>query len=294
VRNILSLKREGYFEFETGRVWFELLGDDSGTPLIVVHGGPGLPHDYLEPLRELSATQPVLFYDQLGCGKSDHPEDNSLWQIDRFVDELAQIIIALDLKSYNLFGHSCGAIIALEYALGKPEGLKSLIFASPLFSTAQWITDINSYRDSLPDEVKEALERNEEAGTLDSKEFEEATVIFYQKHVCRLNPWPDSYVRAALGMGHSVYKVMWGPTEFICTGNLKSYDRVDHLQELSVPTLLTCGSYDGAKPNTISYYKSLIPNSEMKVFQRSAHMPHLEEPSLYLQTLQSFLNAVND
>lgn len=293
MHQLIFLRREGYISLKWGKVWFELLGDNRNTPLIIVHGGPGLPHDYLEPLGKLSASLPVLFYDQLGCGKSDRPGDISLWHIDRFVEELDQVINSLGFESYHLFGHSWGATIALEFALRQPTGLKSITFASPLFSTAQWLSDINSYRSGLPSRIQEALKRNEEAGTFGSKEFEDATIIFYQKHVCRLNPWPDAYIRASLGMGDSVYHIMWGPTEFICTGNLNSYDRTNRLNEISVPTLFTCGRYDGAKPSTVSYYKSLIPNAEVRVFERSAHMSHLEEQDSYLQTMQSFLNKVS-
>lgn len=288
----VSKHTEGFVSVAGGRIWFEIHPAKQGAPLLVVHGGPGLPHDYLRPLRGLSSRQPIVFYDQLGCGRSDRPTGRHLWTLRRFTEELETLIDYLALERYHLFGHSCGAMIALEHALKRPIGLQSAVFASPVFDTKRFVRDINQYRDSLPIDTQDKLTRHENADTLGSPEFVEATRAFYDKHVCRVVPPPTEYLSAAAGMAHDVYSTMWGPTEFICTGTLRSYDRTDRLCDIAIPTLLTCGRWDGVTPETLEYYASLIPASRTAVFEESAHMAPLEEPVIYRTVVQRFLDDV--
>jgi len=233
----------------------------------------------------------VLFYDQLGCGRSDRPLDNGLWSLDRFVDELSEILAALKVEKYWLFGHSCGSMIALEHALTRPDGLAGLIFASPVFSVSTFIRDINLFRALLSPYRQSVLAEGERAGVFTSPEFIDATKALYEICVCRLVPWPVEYARAAEGMGQEVYRAMWGPTEFICTGNLKSYERASRLTEIDVPTLLTGGRWDSVVPETLNYYHGLISASRVAVFKNSAHMAHLEESEAYLRAVGSFLDG---
>jgi proline iminopeptidase len=121
----------GYIPVEGGRVWYKIVGAGTpGIPLLTLHGGPGYPHDYLEPLEQLAGERPVIFYDQLGCGRSDRPNDRALWRVDRFVRELAQVRQALGLERIHLFGHSWGAMLAVDYLLSGASAA-SLILASP-------------------------------------------------------------------------------------------------------------------------------------------------------------------
>ena len=115
---------------------------------------------------------------------------------------------------------------------------------------------------------------------------------FYWRYLCRLNPWPEPLERASAGEGTVVYNTMWGPAEFFMTGNLLSYDRTARLGEIDIPTLFTCGRYDEATPGATVWYQSLLPQSELVVFERSAHHPQLEETEYYLQTLRKFLSQV--
>ena len=190
------------------------------SPLLALHGGPGYPHDYLEPLAALADERPVVFYDQLGCGNSDRPTDPRLWQTERFVDELATIRRELGLSRVHLFGHSWGSMLATDYALTRPAGVVSLILASPPLSIPRWLADAARYRAELPAEVRATLDHHEAAGTTDSPEYEAATMVYYQRHVCRLDPWPEPLLRAVAGLGAPVYHAMWGPNEFYMTGNL--------------------------------------------------------------------------
>ncbi|MDD4616334.1 MAG: proline iminopeptidase-family hydrolase [Alphaproteobacteria bacterium] len=287
------ISKRGKISLRWGKIWYELTGSTQNAPLVVLHGGPGFPHNYLRSLLKLSDARAILFYDQLGCGRSDRSDDVALWNTERFADELDLLVKKLGLKEYHLLGHSWGAALALEHALRRPQGLKSAIMASPFLSAPLWTKDMIVWRDALPTEIRDILERCERLNSFRSEEFAFATQYFYARHVYRnVSPQHPDYQEAAKGMGSSVYTTMWGPSEFIFTGNLKNYDQTGRLHELTIPTLLTCGQWDEARPSTVEYYKSLIPGAQMKVFEKSSHMPHLEETELYMQTVKEFLKDV--
>jgi len=281
--------QEGYIPVTGGLVWYQIVNPGKGIPLLTLHGGPGSPHDYLEPLNRLADGRAVIFYDQLGCGKSERPDDTALWQSSRFVAELEQIRQTLGLEQLHLFGHSWGSMLAIDYALTKPDDLTSLILASPALSISRWLSDMEVYRKSLSPSVQKILEEHENNGTTDSEQYQQAAMEFYRRYLCRLHPWPESLERTIAGEGTAVYETMWGPSEFFMTGNLLNYDCTAHLDTIDVPTLFTCGRYDEATPETTAWYRSLLPNSEMVIFEQSAHMPHLEETERYLQVIRDFL-----
>jgi proline iminopeptidase len=284
---------EGYIAVEGGNVWYRIDGEErTGVPLLTLHGGPGYPHDYLEPLERLADERPVIFYDQLGCGKSDRPDDAALWQIDRFVRELAQVREALRLDRMHLFGHSWGTMLAVDY-LFSGASVTSLILASPALSIPRWLADADVYRATLPTETQEILARLEAAGATNTAEYRDATMEYYRRYLCRMDPWPEPMDRSHEASSGEVYLEMWGPSEFHATGNLRDYDRTGRLHEIAVPTLYTCGRYDEATPQTTAAYQHLTPGAAVSVFEQSAHMPHLEETESYLALIRDFLHRVN-
>jgi proline-specific peptidase len=152
---------------------------------------PGLPHDYLEDLAALAAGgRPVVFYDQLGCGRSDHPDDPALWTLDTFVEELATVRAALALGPMHLLRHSWGGWLALEYVLGKPPDLVSLVLASTCASLPAFAAESRRLKRQLPATVQETIDRHEQAGTTDDPDYIEATMAYYSQWVCRV-PIPD-------------------------------------------------------------------------------------------------------
>ena len=283
-------EQEGFIDVTGGKVWYRIAGSGNSVPLMVLHGGPGYPHDDLEALDPLADQRPVVYYDQLGCGKSDRPDDLSLWKAQRFVEELGQVRYALGLDKVHILGHSWGSMLATDYALTQPEGLVGLILASPPISVPRWLEDAERLKATLPVEVQEAIAKHETAGTVESEEYQEATKEFNKRFVCRLDPWPEVMIKSEAGIGKVVYETMWGPTEFYMTGNLADYDRSGQLKEIKAPTLFTCGRYDEATPESTAWYQSLLPGSELAILEHSAHMTHLEETERYIGIVRGFLD----
>jgi proline iminopeptidase len=284
--------RQGHVAVEGGRVWYEILGDGRGIPLIVLHGGPGSSSLSMQPLGALKNERPVILYDQLGCGKSDRPADRALWDISRFVRELAELRSALNLKRVHILGHSWGTMLLADYLLGRPEGVESAIFSSPCLSAQRWLQDAMHFRQDLPEEVQAVLNDCEEAGTTDSEAYREATEVYMKKHVCRIEIPQEQREQRKAAFGKDVYNTMWGPSEFFATGNLKNYDRTGDLHQIAVPSLFVCGFYDEASPTSTEYYHTLVPGSEFAVFPNSSHSAYAEQPEDYIRVIREFLQRV--
>lgn len=290
--------KEGFVPFRGYNVWYRIVGDneaDGKLPLLCLHGGPGATHDYLEPLEAMAATgRRVIFYDQLGAGNSDHPHNPSLWTVGLFVAEVGVVRHALGLDRLHLLGQSWGGMLGMEYALTQPAGLASLIIADSPASIPQWVAEANRLRADLPPEVQQTLLKHEAAGTTDSAEYQEAMLVFYRRHVCRLDPWPDSVNRTfeKMTQNSEVYNTMNGPSEFHVTGSLKHWDITSHLGEIRVPTLVIGGRYDEATPAITETVHRGIAGSQLVIFEKSSHMPHVEESERYLQVLDDFLSRV--
>ncbi|GAC1390710.1 MAG: proline iminopeptidase-family hydrolase [Ktedonobacteraceae bacterium] len=287
--------QEGFVPVEDGyRVWYRSVGggaEHEAVPLLCLHGGPGVPHDYLENMEAMaSEKRRVIFYDQLGCGFSDLPEDTARWQIPRFVAELATVRRELGLDRVHILGQSWGGMLAIEYALTQPQGLVSLVLANTTPSIPMWIAEANRLREQLPSQVNAALLKHEAAGTTDDPEYQEAMLVFYDRHVIRTKPLPDFVQRGFDKLSQPVYYTMNGPSEFHVVGTIKNWDRTDRLSEIHVPTLIVSGRYDESTPVINEVLHKGIPGSEWVIFEQSSHLAHVEEPELYMQTVQAFLN----
>ena len=284
----------GFVQVTGGRIWYRIVGADMpGTPLLVLHGGPGAPHDYLETLEALADERPVIFYDQLGCGHSGRPADTALYTVSRFVDEVEQVCFALQLRDFHLLGQSWGGMLALEFVLRKqPPGLRSIILSAPLISTKRWISDQEMWISKLPEQIREIIKKHELDKDFESPAYQEAMMHFYQKHLCRLDPWPECLTRTMEKMGVDVYNFMWGPSEFTMTGTLADADLSGRLSEISVPVLLTCGEFDEATPDAIMEFHKMFPNSDYAIIPDASHSHHLEKPEEYVVVVRSFLKRI--
>jgi len=284
---------EGFVDVTGGKVWYRVVGDGPGTPLLVMHGGPGIPGYYLKPLAGLGHDRPVIFYDQLGCGHSSAPDDTSLWTIDHFVSEIGQIREALGLDQVCLYGHSWGSMLAAEYLLTKPEGVRACVMAGPALSLPRWIHDADSLLSTLPDSVQQVIRAHEEAGTTDSPEYQTAMMDFYGRYVARKLPWSADVDSSFMQMNTAMYGYMEGPSEFSITGTIKDFDITGRLHEITVPTLFIVGEYDEATPGAAAYYQSLMPNAELVIIPNAAHLAMQDDSARYIQEVGAFLNRVD-
>ncbi|HTM58601.1 MAG TPA: proline iminopeptidase-family hydrolase [Candidatus Udaeobacter sp.] len=283
---------EGLIPVEGGRVWYRVVGRGGGTPLLVLHGGPGVPSYYLKPLAALGEDRPVVFFDQLGCGHSDHPRDSTLWTIDHFVREVGEVRRALGLSEIHLYGHSWGAMLATDYMLTRPRGVKSLILASPALDVGRWVKDADSLRKTLPDSLQRVIDEAEKKQVYDSPAYQAAIGTYYHRYICRRDPWPADVDSAFSQLGQAEYLAMCGPSEFTITGSLRNYDRTARLPELHLPVLFMSGRYDEATPATVEHYRSLVPGARMAILDSSAHFGMQDEPDRYVQVLRDFLRSV--
>lgn len=283
---------EGRIPFRGHETWYRAVGDGPGVPLLCLHGGPGSTHVGLTELEPLADDRRVVLYDQLGSGNSSQPSDPSLWTVELFVAELANVRDALGLDRVHLLGHSWGGMLAQEYALTQPDGLASLVLSSTLSSAALWREEALRLRADLPAEIREPLDAHETAQTTDDPEYEQAMLAFLHRHLCRLDPWPPVIEEMWRTTNREVYNTMWGPSEAFPTGVLAAWDVTARLGEIQVPTLVLCGRYDEATPRQAETIAAELPDAELVVFENSAHLAPLEETELYLATVRAFLARV--
>jgi L-proline amide hydrolase len=295
--------REGTVPFCEAETWYRVTGDlrpgdaDAPAPLVVLHGGPGATHDYLLSVVDLAATRAVVHYDQLGNGRSTHYPDRGtdFWTVDLFVRELHNLVDALGIADrHHVLGQSWGGFLGQEYALTHPPGLRALVLANTAASFPDFVAEANRLRAFLPPEVEETLRRHEEAGTTDDPEYMEACLVFYGRHLCRVE-WPPEVAEsfAWIDRDPTVYHTMNGPSEFHVVGSLRDWDITDRLHEIATPTLLVSGAHDEATPLIVGRIHERIPGAQWELFEESSHMPHVEEPERFLERVEAFLRTID-
>ncbi|EIN12922.1 proline-specific peptidase [Punctularia strigosozonata HHB-11173 SS5] len=296
---------EGYADFNVPaagkpcKTWYKIFGDlKSSRPLIGLHGGPGVVHNYLLPLADLTKAYsiPVVLYDQIGNGRSTQlPQkkfDEAFWADQLFVDELENLLRHLGIQNdYNLLGHSWGGMVAARHATKRPEGLRRLILSNAPADMKQWPIAQNALRKGLPKEVQDVLDAQEGVGAYHSKEYQDAMGVFYGRHMCRVHPTPDE-LKACFDPDNkddTVWMTMNGPSEFEITGTIKDWTIVDEARNINAPTLLINGRYDSAQDNVVEGYFGSIPHIRWYTFAESSHMPQLEERERFMRLVSRFL-----
>jgi proline iminopeptidase len=273
-------------------VWTKRVGSGS-IRLLTLHGGPGFPHDYLECFEDFLPQKGIelYYYDQLGVGNSDHPDDNSLWTVERYRGEVEQVRAGLGLEKFSLYGHSWGGMLAIEYALAHPQRLKALIISDMTASVPAYEKYANVLRSRLPEEDRKILEKYEAIGNYEAPEYME--VIFgkiYAEHLLRM-PWPEPVDRAFKKFNTKIYNTMQGPNEFVITGNFKDWNRWADLEKIKVPTLLIAGSLGTMNPEDIRKMGKLIPNSRV-VLHAGSHLGMYDDQERYFAEVVKFLTEV--
>ena len=285
---------EGFVAVPGGRIWYARMGDGPGTPLIVLHGGPGGTSFGLKPWAVLGDDRPVIRYDQLGAGKSDRPTDTTLFALDRSVRELQALRDSLGLREVHLYGRSWGAMIVEAYMATNPVGVRSITLSSPVVTTAQWERDADSLITTLPDSVQSAIERHEAAGTTSSPEYAAAAAEFEKRFIRRMPR--RSQVDADSGKltrNDTIYQYMWGPSEFTSTGTLRTFDATGWLKNVRVPALFLAGEFDEATPASTERFSRLVPGAEFEVIPNAGHSTENDNPEALLATVRDFLRRVD-
>lgn len=292
--------REGFLPFAGYQTWYRVTGESEQPgkyPLLCLHGGPGATWHHMEPYQELAADgRRVVCYDQLGCGNSvvNEPHDPAMWTLELYLSEIAAVREHLGLDRCHVIGHSWGGMLGMAYACARPAGLVSLLVESSPASVPFWLSELDKLRAELPAEVEATLRRHEAAGTTDSDEYQDTMVAFYDRHVCRVRPYPDWLDRCFAGLAATpeVYNTMNGPSEFHVIGPLKDFDVTGQLGAIDVPTLLFCGEFDEVTPATVGQAHELIAGSQFYVMPGCSHMSQAERPDLTLGLVRGWLAGV--
>ena len=274
---------------------YEVVAYSFGTGkevLFCLNGGPGLPCDYIRDCHSQLAgdTYRVVCFDQLGCGASDRPDDDSLWTLERYVEEVEIVRTTLGLGKVHLLGQSWGTWLGTEYALTYPDAFKTLILADGSANIPHLVSELERLRAALGPETVAMMQRHEAEGTLDHPEYKGAIDILNYRHVCRLQVWPDA-VNASLGdWNMAPYRAIQGPNEFCYVGSIKDWNRVPDLHRITQPALVLCGLHDELTPACSALIHRNLPNSSIHVFPNSSHLPFWEEPEAYFAVLRAFLD----
>jgi proline-specific peptidase len=288
------IDEQGHIPVTGGNVWYRRLGAGEALPVLLLHGGPGAAAYYMEPLAErLAEHRPVVVYDQLGCGRSERPDDLSLWTVERSVAEVDQVRDALGLDRCHLLGQSWGGWLAIDYMVRGPSGIAGLVLASTSASIPQFMAEARLLIEQLPEPSRTTLIELGDRGEYDHPDYLAAVDVFYHRHLCRSEPWPEALVKSADQMdGNAVYLTMNGPTEFDVIGRLRDWDRTADLDRITAPTLITVGRYDELTPACAETIHQGIAGSRVELFEESAHVAHLEEGERYAEVVERFLREV--
>ena len=260
--------------------------------LFCVNGGPGVSCDYIRESHSWLADKGyrVVAFDQLGCGASDHPEDASLWTIERYVEEVETVRTSLNLGKVHLLGQSWGTWLGIEYALTYPESFKTITLADGAGDIPHLVSELKRLRQALGPETEAMMQRHEAEGTLEHPEYKAALTVLTYRHVCRLDVWPEALNRSVDGINHAPYEAIQGPNEFSYTGSIKDWNRIPDLHRITQPALVMCGMHDELKPACSQKIHDALPDSRIRIFKNSSHLPMWEEPGEYFDTLLAFLD----
>lgn len=285
---------EGYLDADGHDVYYRRFGTGEQV-LLGLHGGPGMPHDYLLPLAAHGdENRSVVLYDQFGVGRSDAPTPGDFdgYTVDAYRAEVDSVREALGVDSVDLYGQSWGGMLALEYVLEHPERVDRLVLANTLADTRTAFESMRGFVEALPDDALETVEAHEARGEYDAPAYLDALDDVYRKHVCRVDPYPESVARAMDDVAMDPYGLMWGPNEYVLQDNarLRDWDVRDRLDEIESDTLVLTGEHDEIRPSIAEGIAERIPNSSLHEFADASHMPFWERPDEHRRVLGDFLH----
>jgi proline iminopeptidase len=273
------------------KVWTKKIGSGP-VKLLLLHGGPGFSHEYLEALESYlpQAGIEMYYYDQLGCNNSDQPDDPSLWTLARYTEEVDEVRGALGLEHFVLYGHSWGGILAIEYALNYQQHLRGLVISNMTAGTQSYLKRTASIKSQLLPATLARLTALEAKEDYDSPEYQRVMMEdLYPKMLCRIQPWPEPISRAFRHANDKIYNLMQGKSEFLVTGNLRDWERWDRLHEIRVKALTIGAQYDEMDPEDMKHMAALMPNARNAFCPNGSHLCMWDDQKAYFDHLLKFL-----
>jgi len=265
----------------------------TGTPLLVVHGGPGVPCGYVFHGHTQYADHgyEVVSWDQLGCGRSDRPDDPSLWTIERFVEEVEQVRRHLGWERFLMLGNSWGGILSLEYCLRYQQHVPALVVGNMGSDMTLISAGFERVKAALGVDTVRMMALRESAGTTAHPEYIAARTLLMQRHMCRMEEWPKPVLDAMAeeGIGRGPFVRMFGPHFFNCSGSLRLWNRTADLATLKLPVLFTTSEWDYILPDYVRLAHEHLPGSDLVIFAGSGHMPFWDAAERYHPAVLAFL-----
>ena len=281
----------------TFNVWTKRIGNNPKIKVLLLNGGPGATHEYFECFENFLPAEGIefIYYDQLGCGNSDNPNDISMWDLARYVEEVEQVRKALRLDNTNfyLLGHSWGGILAMEYSLKYQNNMKGLIISNMMSSCPEY----GKYADNVlgkqmkPEVLAEIMKIEADKDFTNPKYMELLLPNFYEKHVLRFpaKNWPEPVNRSFAKMNQSLYVTMQGPSEFGISGKLENWDRTNDLKNITIPSLVIGAKHDTMDPKFMEKMANLLPKGTYLYCKKGSHMAFYDDQKTYFSGLISFL-----
>ncbi len=276
------------------KVWTKRIGSGP-LKVLLLHGGPGFTHQYLEAMESFlpEAGIEMYYYDQLGCGNSDRPEDLSLWEIPRFVEEVEEVRRGLGLENFVLYGQSWGGMLSIEYALKYQHHLRALVISNMTAGIQSYLKRIGEVAKKLDPVTLATLRVFEATEDYDAPEYQRIMMEeLYPMAICRSKPWPEPVTRAFRDANLAIYNHMQGKSEFVVTGTFKDWERWDDLHKIEVKTLTLGAENDTMDPEDIRKMATLMPNATAAICPEGSHLAMWDDQAIYFEHLLGFLRTV--
>jgi proline iminopeptidase len=282
------------------KVWTKRIGNNPSAKILLLHGGPGFSHEYLEAFDSYlpGAGIEYYYYDQLGSAYGDKPTDPELWELPRFVEEVEQVrqALGLDASNFYLYGQSWGGILAIEYALKYQQNLKGLVISNMMSS----IPAYNEYAKkvlmpAMDQGVLKEILTMEAAGDFGNPRYEELLMSnFYTDHILRMPPeqWPDPVLRSFSSYNHEIYVSMQGPSEMGASGKLVNWDRSVDLGRITVPTLVIGATHDTMDPKHMEWMAGQLTNGRFLLCPNGSHLALYDDQKVYFDGLIRYFEDV--
>ncbi len=297
-QNPNSLKpEEGFLEVEGGKIWYEVFGSGNKTPILLLHGGPGYPSYYLNPLKKLANDRSVILFDQLGCGRSDILTDTTLMTIEAYAAQTRKLIEHLKMEKVIIYGHSWGTMLGTEYYNKYPDNIEAVILGSPSIDLNMWQNDTDKLLARLPDSIRVPLINHKNKSIPDTTALSKAIDYFYHEFYTRKLPVSKD-IKSADSSWYAkksiVYEYMFGIEEYSVDGTLNGYDGKEILKKINVPVLYITGESDTATPATVKKYQEITPNSRLEIIENAGHQTLNDNEEIELKIIASFLKELRE